>query len=190
MKYLIFFLAMFFFTSCGLRQREAELETRANELNQKEQELMLKEKSLQLKEEELFKREKLLDSTSKNPADSFIAQHPQLPGKWNVTMRCTETTCSGSAVGDTKNEQWEISYENNGIVAKAFSENKLVRVYTGSNNEGIVELSTEPDNPDLSKSTRMIVRLQSIKENEISGLREILRPDNCHIIYALELKKQ
>jgi hypothetical protein len=105
-------------------------------------------------------------------------------------MRCTETTCSGSAVGDTKNEQWEISYENNGIVAKAFSENKLVRVYTGSNNEGIVELSTEPDNPDLSKSTRMIVRLQSIKENEISGLREILRPDNCHIIYALELKKQ
>jgi len=43
-------------------------------------------------------------------------------------MRCTETNCSGSAVGDTKNEQWEIGYQNGGIVAQAFSGNKLVRV--------------------------------------------------------------
>ena len=88
----------------------------------------MKEKSLQLKEVELAQKEKLLDSSSKKPTDSSIALHPQLPCKWDVTMRCTETNCSGSAVGDTKNEQWEIGYQNGGIVAQAFSGNKLVRV--------------------------------------------------------------
>ena len=97
-------------------------------VNQKEQELLLKEKSLRLTEVELAQKENLLDSSSKNPTDSFIALHPQLPGKWDVTMRCTETNCFGSGVGDTKNEQWEIGYQNGGIVAQAFSGNKLVRV--------------------------------------------------------------
>lgn len=191
MKFIFLFLVVSFVTSgCGLRERELELEKRLNEVNLKEQELLLKEKSLQLKEEELAKKEKLLDSSFKNPVDSFFTQHPQIPGKWNVTMRCTETTCPGSAVGDTKNEQWEISYQNNQIVAKAYSDNKLVRVYSGGNNGSTVELSTEPDNPDPLLSTKMIVRLQEIKETEIRGQREIIRGDNCHIIYSLELKKQ
>src|SRR4051794_24424190 len=135
MKYRTLLLVMSFVAlGCGLRDREQELEKRLNEVNQKEQELLLKEKSLQLKEEELAKKEKLVDSSSKNLTDSFFSQHPQLPGTWNVTMRCTETTCQGSAVGDTKNEQWEISYQEKTIVAQAFSDNKLVRVYSGSNN--------------------------------------------------------
>jgi hypothetical protein len=37
----------------------------------------------------------------------------------------------------------EISYQNNGIVAEAFSDNKLVRVYTGNSNGSVVELSTQ-----------------------------------------------
>lgn len=191
MKYIILLFVIVFVTSgCGLRERELELEKKTTEVNRKEQELLLKEKSLELKEDELSKKEKLLDSSAKNPVDSFFAQHPQLPGKWNVTMRCTETTCPGSAVGDIKNEQWEISYQDNQIVARAFSDNKLVRFYSGSNNGGTVELSTEPDNPDPLLSTKMIVRLQEIKETEIHGQREIIRPDNCHIIYSLDFKKQ
>ena len=47
-------------------------------------------------------------------------------------MTCIETTCPGSAVGDTKTETWDINYENNLIIAKAMANNKLVRVYTGS----------------------------------------------------------
>jgi len=191
MRYFIVFFVLSFLTSgCGLRERELEVEKRINEVNQKEQDLFLKEKTLQKKEEELMKREELLDSSSQNPVDSFLIQHPQLPGKWNVSMRCIETTCSGSAVGDTKVEQWEISYQNQSIVAQAFSNNKLVRVYSGSNKAGIVELSTEPDNADLSLSTKMIVRLQEINENDIRGQREIIRPDKCHVLYALDLKKQ
>ena len=191
MKYIILFLVLSFFTSgCGLRERELELDKKMNEVNQKEQELILKEKSLQLKEEELDKKKKLLDSSAQNPPDSFFALHPQVPGKWDVTMRCIETNCSGSAVGDTKIEQWEISYQNLGIVAQAFSDNNLVRVYSGNNNGNTVELSTEPNNSDPLLSTKMIVRIQEIKENEMLGQREIIRPDNCHIVYALNFKKQ
>jgi len=191
MKYIILFLVLSFFTSgCGLRERELELDKKMNEVNQKEQELILKEKSLQLKEDELDKKKKLLDSSAQNPPDSFFALHPQVPGKWDVTMRCIETNCSGSAVGDTKIEQWEISYQNLGIVAQAFSDNNLVRVYSGNNNGNTVELSTEPNNSDPLLSTKMIVRIQEIKENEMLGQREIIRPDNCHIVYALNFKKQ
>jgi len=191
MKYIFLFIVLFFsVTGCGLRERELEIKKRTNELNLKEQELASRERSLQLREEELGKKEKRLDSSSKNQADSLLAQYPLLQGKWNVTMNCTQTTCPGSAVGDTKNEQWEISFQNNEIVAQAFSNNKLIRAYYGTNNGTTVELSTKPDNPDLSLSTKMIVRLQEIKENEIHGQREIIRPDNCHIIYSLELKKQ
>jgi len=191
MKLIILFLLLSFLNSgCGLRERELELEKKMNEVSQKEQELLLKEKSLQVREEELTKKEKQLDSTMNNPADSVFALHTQLTGKWNVTMRCTETTCSGSAVGDTKNEQWEFSFQNNVIVAQAFSDNKLVRVYSGTNNGNSVELSTQPDNADPLLSTKMIVRIQEIKENEMQGQREIIRPDNCHIVYALDCKKQ
>ena len=76
-----------------------------------------------------MQKQKVLDSTAKNNVDSFLVRHPQLPGKWNVIMRCIETG-SGSAVGDVKNEQWEIGYEGNDIVAKAFTGDKLVRTYT------------------------------------------------------------
>lgn len=191
MKYILLFITVSFFTAgCGLRERELELDKRTDELNLKEQELLSKEKALQLKEEELGKKEKRLDSSSQNQPDSFSVKHSQLAGKWNVTMRCIETTCAGSAVGDTKTEQWEISFQDSEIIARAFSGNKLIRVYSGSNRGNAVELSSAPDNTDPSKSTKMIVRIQEINEREIQGQREIIRPDNCHIIYSLELKKQ
>jgi len=191
MKYIILFSFLsFFIPACGLREREQELEKKMNEINQKEQELLLKEKSLQLREDELAKRKKQLDSTANNPADSFFAKHTQVPGKWDVTMRCTETTCSGSAVGDTKNEQWELSFQNNGIVAQAFSDNKLVRVYSGKNANDLIQLSTEPDNADAALATKMIVRINVIEESNMHGTREIIRPDNCHIVYALDFARQ
>jgi hypothetical protein len=105
-------------------------------------------------------------------------------------MRCVETNCSGSAVGDTKIEQWELSYENPGIIAKAYSDNKLVRVYSGSSNGNALELSNTPDNQDPSLAAKMVVRIQEIKENEMQGQREIIRPDNCHTLFALDFKKQ
>ncbi|MEO6720303.1 MAG: hypothetical protein ABIN67_08050 [Ferruginibacter sp.] len=190
MKFVLFFFVFAFLaTGCGLREREQELDKKVADLNQKEQELLLKEKSLQLKEQELAQKEKLLDSSSKHPVDSTIALYPQLEGKWDVTMRCTETNCTGSAVGDTKNEQWQIGYQNGGIVVEAFSGNKLVRIYSGSSNGNTIELSAATDTAEATSAAKMIVRIKEIKGNEMTGQREIIRPENCQILYSLEFKK-
>lgn len=183
-RYLFFVLLV---ASCNADQEE--LDKKLAEVNRKEQELILKEKSLQLREDELNERTKRLDSSSKKSADSLLVLQPQVPGKWNVTMRCTETNCSGSAVGDVKIEQWEISYQNNEIIANAYSDNKLVRVYLGTSTGTAIELSTQPETGDQNQNTQMIVRIQEIKEKEMTGQRDIIRPDNCHIVYSLDFKK-
>lgn len=189
----VLFLGLWLITStgCDLREREMELEKKLSEVNQKEQELLVKEKSLQLKEDELAQKEKLLDSASnKLMADSLAVLHPELPGTWNVTMRCTETTCPGSAVGDVKNEQWQISYQDNTVIVNAMSDNKLVRTYSGTYTGSVIELSTQPDTAQAGQNTKMVVRLQVTKDNEMTGQREIIRPEDCRIVYSLDLKKQ
>lgn len=192
MKQKILFLGFWLMivTGCGLRDRELQLEKKISKVNQKERELLLKQKTLQLKEEELAQREKLLDSSSKKSvADSSAVLHPELAGTWNVTMRCTETTCAGSAVGDTRNEQWVITYQDNTVIANALSDNKVVRVYSGSYNGNSIELSTQPNDADPEQTTTMIVRLQATKENKMAGQREIIRAEDCRIVYALDMEK-
>ena len=44
----------------------------------------------------------------------YVIQN-NLSGDWNTRMRCPATTCMGSAIGDEKNEKWNISLENDGI---------------------------------------------------------------------------
>jgi hypothetical protein len=65
----------------------------------------------------------LNDTTSKFNAD--------LIGNWSTSMRCTETSCEGSAVGDTKSEKWEISYQDNQVKLKAFVNSQLIGEYSG-----------------------------------------------------------
>jgi len=135
----LFLIALFFCTpGCELKQREAELEKREAALNQKEQELIVKEKTLQIKEQELLQREQKMDSTLK--ADTLRQYNPALTGTWQVKMTCTETTCPGSAIGDVKTEQWNISYQATTVLVKAMTGDKLVRIYTGSFNGNTVEL--------------------------------------------------
>ncbi len=161
-----------------------------SEINQKEQQLLLKEKTLELKEEELRKMEEAIDSSAKmNIAkDSAFIYNPAIVGKWSVTMICTETNCSGSAVGDTKTEQWEIAYQDDALVARARAGKELVRVYTGRYYGNTIQLTAQQEE-SAQKLTRMIVRIQEIRKNEMEGRREIIRPEDCRIIYSLLLKK-
>src|SRR4051812_11562762 len=120
MKQMILFMAVFFMVAaCDTRRKELALERKQAELNQKEQQLLLKEKTLEFREEELSRKEKKMDSAAL--ADTSFINNPDLPGSWLVRMTCIETTCPGSAVGDTRTEQWLISYENNHVIAKAMS---------------------------------------------------------------------
>ena len=188
----IFLFSIFIatFSGCSLRQREIELEKKTAEVNEREQQLSLKEQSLEFKEQQLNAREKLLDSTTRKISnDSLFARHKQLPGLWSVKMQCTETNCPGSAVGDTKNEQWELKFQNNSVIASAISNNQLVRVYTGTYAGDLLKLSVQEDTA-AANSARILVRLQELKENEMQGEREIVQPDGCRILYSLHLKKQ
>ncbi len=191
MKLLYFVLAicLIFNSGCGLREREDALEKRENEINQKEQRLLLLEKQLQLKQEELAQRQKSMDSTQMqmNLADSAEI-NPAIVGNWAVNMRCTVTTCEGSAVGDTKNENWQIAYQGTNVIVKAMADNKLVRVYSGIYADNSLQLTAqqEPEAPN----TKITVKVNFKTQNELEGTREIIRADVCHIVYALTLKKQ
>lgn len=188
MKYItLVLLVLFSFASgCDLRQREDELQKREAALNQKEQELLLREKALQQKDSDLAKREQFFDSTRR---DTARLVNPALTGEWNVQMTCTETTCAGSAVGDTKNERWDISYQASALVAKAKTNDQLARVYTGYYTGSAVELMNNGLPSDSLSKTKMIVRLQTVDETHLEGEREIVRENECRIVYAVKMEK-
>lgn len=182
----LFLLCTLLISGCDLRERETSLQKKTAELTRKEQELRLKEEALRLKEEALVKREQRLDSTQQ---DSALIYNPNIIGLWNVKMVCTETTCPGSAIGDTKLETWDISYQNNYIIAKAMTDNKVVRTYTGAYKNNSLELNESVELSPNSPATNMVVRLTLLNENTMEGQREIIRSGDCRIIYSLELNK-
>lgn len=186
--HFIFIVCCLLGSGCGLREREDALEKRENEINQKEQRLLLLEKKLQLKEQELALQQGGIDSSEMQygAADSGIINR-QIIGNWAVTMVCTVTTCEGSAVGDTKNEVWEIYYVDQNVIVQAKADNKLVRTYSGVFADNSLQLTAQqqPEAPN----TKITVKLMPKNKLEMEGTREITRADVCHIVYALTLKK-
>ncbi len=183
---LLFFcpLLLLMLNSCD--SREQKLRKKESELQQKEQELLLKEKELEIREQQLKNGSAAnVDTVGASSAPKNMA----ITGIWAVKMECIETDCEGSAIGDTKNEHWEISYQNSTILAKAKANNKLVRVYTGKQLGKVFELSAEQNAADKTPAAKIIVKLKPISTDKMEGRREIYR-EGCRIIYALELTKQ
>lgn len=188
MKWFAFLLVSLLFCSgCDLRYREQELQMRQAALDQKEKELMLKETALELKEAELLRREYSLDST--RLSDTAYEYNTDIVGAWSVKMTCTETTCPSSAVGDTKSEVWEFTYQDNVLIAKARSGSQLVRVYTGKLAGTALELTEAVASSPAGPGATIVVRLNMINAQSMEGERQIVR-ENCRIIYALQLSKQ
>ena len=73
----------------------------------------------------------------------------------------------------------------------AISNNKVVRIYTGSYVNNVLRLSVQQDSTD-TQFGKMVVRLQNVKdkEREMEGEREIIQASGCRILYSLQLKKQ
>jgi len=188
-SFILFGLSIVF-ASCTDPRREQELQRKERALNEKEQVLLQKEKSLQIKEEELIRMKLRLDSTlNKVPKDTGV-YNPDLEGRWSVTMNCTETTCPGSAVGDTKTEQWDIAHENNRLIAKAFDNGKLVRMYSGLYNGSTLELTVNQNEKIPEQATTIVVKVQQSSKNKLEGTREIIRAENCKILYAVQFVKK
>lgn len=183
-------------TGCDLKKREEALKQKEAALAEREQQLTFREKSVAIKEEELLQLQKHLDSTKismdsvKAINDTALIYNQQLIGNWSVRMTCTETTCTGSAVGDTKTETWNISYDSSFIVAKAIAGDKLVRVYTGSYVGTNLTLSENVTNVPSEPATKMTIRLTTVDDNTMEGQREIVRENDCRIVYSLQLSKQ
>ena len=157
-------------------------------LNERELQLTAREKAVQLKEEELNAKVQKMDSVLIKDTASFYDS--TLVGLWNVKMNCTETTCPGSAVGDTKTEQWSIAYSENKVVAKVLTNGSLVRIYSGKYNGSTLELDVPLSDSAQEPKALMMVRLQYTAPGRLEGRREITRTEGCRIIYALNMEKQ
>jgi hypothetical protein len=175
----IFLFAFLLLAGCGFKEREQKIARQEQELIHKQEALLLKEQQLALKEKELQERELLLDSTHKL-ADSVNLYEPAIAGKWTVTMNCTETNCEGSAIGDTKTEQWEISYgTDKAVTLKAFSGKELIRIYNGAYRTAGLQLAHE---------NRIRINLKLTAPDKMEGTREITQP-NCRIVYVVTAAK-
>ena len=183
---LVFFLISLL-TGCQSRERENALQLKEDSLNQREQQLLLKEKTLEIREADLLRKEKQRDSTS---IDSTGFYNAALIGNWTVKMTCTETSCTGSAVGDVNTQEWNFSYQGNTIIAKVMEGNQLVRTYIGTYKSNALEMTDGTQNTAQQPSVKMMVRLRIINATTMDGHREIIRENNCKIIYALELQKK
>jgi hypothetical protein len=168
--------------SCGDKEREAQLSKREQLTAEKEQSLMQWEQRLTLLENELEEKLRKQQQDSTSVTDSLQA----LPviGKWNVKMRCTETNCSGSAIGDSKTETWEIAYQNKGVVVSSYTRNELSRIYNGTFTPARLDVTN--GKPGSESVIRVLLEL---KDGKMEGTREVERT-NCKIRYVLTLERQ
>lgn len=175
---------LIFLSACGMKEQEKKLDERAKSLDAKEQTLLRWENELEMREADLSKREKILDSTN-HVNDTVGVYIPELVGRWQVKMLCTETSCEGSAIGDSKTEQWEIIYQNDKYIANAMYGKNLVRVYSGIYKDNVLLLSSQPSGADAF----IKVTLRFVKSNRLEGEREITQQGNCKILYSLVVDK-
>ena len=178
-------ILVFLLSACNSGDTQDELRRKTLELTEKEQSLNIWAQELKIKEEQLLKREKLVDSATLL-LDSFGTYNPAIIGNWTVTMRCVETTCEGSAIGDTKTEHWDISYDGNTVIAKVIANEKLVRVYKGKMTTKTLQLSVKSEG---ATDARMNVILTVVKEGRMEGQREIIQASGCRVVYTLEVVK-
>ena len=188
MKGIFLLSGLLVLSSCNLRQREMELNKKLDQLSRREQELALKEQKLAIAEQKISEQQKILDSATHNFNDSLAKQHQQIEGLWRVEMKCVQTNCAGSAVGDIKTEHWNVEVNENEVLVKARSNRHAAKNYFGSFAGNNLRLTAELDSSEVN--AKIDVRLEPTKDNEMEGERKVTQANGCEILYALRLKKE
>lgn len=180
------YLLLFCFYSCGFEERRKQLDEREQALNLREQAVMLKEKEVKIKEDSLLKFAAKMDSAGHLPVIAGIPLPDSLAGNWNVAMICTQTNCSGFAVGDIRKETWLIAGNGTAVTVRAMQGDKLIRVYTGIFTGNDLKLAT-PESESAQPSASMKVALKVDQRNKMSGQRLITQADGCETTFKIDL---
>ena len=175
---LLFSLIMF---SCN-NQEAQEVKARGIALEKLRDSLLVKERELDLKAQELDKREQMLDTVNNSVPEGIT--NPNLTGKWQVKMTCVETNCSGSAIGDVRNEQWNLSYRNDLFIIEGLTNGAVNTLYTGLYNGNELQL-----NADNIAGTTISIVLTPSESGTMVGRREVTQAGGCKIFYRLNLNK-
>jgi hypothetical protein len=182
-------LGLLLLASCQNQERDQQLRAKEAELTRREQALVLRENALAVREQATQKAQQAADSVRGLPLpDSVLTR--QLAGTWATRMNCIETDCAGSAIGDSKNEQWEFSHEQGTVLVQASANNKIVRVYTGTLQGDVLQLVARHQPGETLPDASIKVQLQLAADRRLEGRREITQADNCRIVYALTLSKE
>ncbi len=188
MTRLLCFLFSLLLLSCEGPQAEDQLRQREADLTRREQELTQRENALALREKLPAPPAATPDTLRPlAPADSVRAR--AFAGTWAVRMNCIEADCPGSAIGDSKSEQWDVSYAVGTFTVRARANNQLTRVYTGALAGSTLELTAQHLPGERLPDAVITVQLQAVDDQHLEGRREINRPAPCRIVYALALTK-
>ena len=188
-RLLIILLSLILFPQfgCGFEKRKQQLDDREQALIAREQMVMIKEKQLKLLEDSLKKNFEKVDSANLSRIEQSFPLPDSLAGNWNVSMVCTQTNCTGFAVGDIRKETWQIASVNNAVTIRALQGEKLIRVYTGKFTGTQLKLAT-PET--VQATTLMNVELNIDNSTKMSGQRIITQPDGCSTVFKADLDKQ
>lgn len=176
---------------CTSKEQQERLNQKIKEVNLKEQQLQAKEQEWQAKDIELNRLRKVVDSlTTLHQQDSLDVLPAQWQGSWVVKMECTQTSCPGSAVGDTKTEVWDITAQDKTVTAKATKDKQPIRQYAGYFMNNTLFLLFDNTQTDPTAAVRMQVSLQQTGAKKLQGQRDLTQADGCRITYSLSLDKQ
>ena len=175
--YVVLFFFVFILQSCGVGEREKNLRERELTNTKKEQELLLWEQRLKIEQQE-FDKKKQVDTTYLTDSASIYID--EVVGSWTVKMNCVETSCEGSAIGDSKTERWEISNDQQNINVKAYVGKTLIRTYLGIIEGNTIKIADE--NPNTTTTINAVLKLT--KNNAMDGSRDVIQKD-CKIVYSL-----
>lgn len=185
MKLLLLFSAMIFLVSCQPKDRSGETQIDRNGIVEREKLVSQRERAVQKREAELASRELHMDSIL-NHLDTLGVVNPKFAGDWNIDMRCTETSCQGSAIGDTKTEKWKIGYKDDIAIAQVLMKGKLVRTYSGQYKGNRLVLSVKKQQSDAADIS---VTLWLRSQTKMEGRREVTQEDGCKIVYSIDAQK-
>ena len=180
-----FFLSIFSFYGCGFEERKQALDAREANLQAREQNLLMKQKMLTQLEDSIKLNIAKQDSATLALKNLGLPLPDSLQGVWNINMVCTQTNCSGSAVGDSRKETWTFTGgDSTGVYVKAMNGDKLIRIYSGIYDGSAFILSTPTDT--MTNTSVMNVKLNIDNVNKLSGSRVINQADGCSTTFRLD----